>query len=180
MNTTKQQTKIMTLTPILIVLGQVLTLITPSLFGVIRPDFALVFLFLCVMINPTIKQVIMASILTVGLSLLTGANPLFLLPAFIDRLSSAMACLFFYQLFGNRELTKKSTHHALIMLLCTLISGVAYLLSVYFIGTAFGMSELLIIFKMGLPILVLTVGATAVINFFFSQFILKIFGMVKA
>ncbi|MGX7029817.1 tryptophan transporter [Vagococcus zengguangii] len=178
MNTTKQLTKMLTLTPILIVLGQILTLITPSLFGLIRPDFALVFLFLCVIINPTFKQVMIASLLTVGLSLLAGANPLFLMPSLIDRLLSAMCCLLMFKLLKGKNMAQNTTSVSLIIFISTLVSGIAYLFSVFMIGSMIGMQELLIIFKMGLSLLIITVGATAVINFFFAKFILKIFKLV--
>ncbi|MGX6961217.1 tryptophan transporter [Vagococcus xieshaowenii] len=178
MKTTKQ-TNILALTPIFIVLGQVLTLVTPNLLGVIRPDFALVFLFLCVIIHPTSKQVVVASILTMAMSLLAGGNPLFLLPSFADRLVSAFVCLAIYQLISQGLASNNRFNKGLLFFVSTLVSGGVYVLSVYIIGEMFQLPELLIIFKMGLPMLVVTILITAAINFFIGKFLIQLLALVS-
>ena len=77
MNQKNKSSNTIALTPIFIILGQILNIITPSIAGIIRPDFSLAFLFLCIMIKPTLKQVFLASGLVILTSMILGGNPIF-------------------------------------------------------------------------------------------------------
>lgn len=179
MNVQKNSTVILTLTPIFIIVGQLLNIITPSVAGVIRPDFSLVFLFLCVMIHPTIKQVFLASSITIIVSMFFGGNPIFQIPSVFDRVTSALLCLMLYKLVINTGQKLFLSKIGAIYLISTIVSGCIYVLSVYFLGKAFGIAELLTVFKMGLPLLFVTIIATAVVNYFLGILVYKTLSLVS-
>lgn len=171
----KKSTAILALTPVFIIIGQLLTTIIPRIGGIIRPDFSLIFLFLCIMIHPTFKQVIMASFLTVTLSMLfgSGGNILLEIPAIFDRLGAAILCLFLYRLLLKTSPKFHLVKISSLFFVSTLVSGVIYMTATYFLGSFLGLPELLILFKMGLPFLVLTVLITALANYFLGALAYK-------
>lgn len=173
MNKKNKSSNILALTPILIIIGQILNAITPSIAGVIRPDFSLAFLFLCIMINPTIKQVFLASSLVVITSIVLGSNPIFQIPSVFDRTFSALACLIIYKI-----ILKLSPKFLLLKIggtyfISTLVSGCVYLSAVYIFGKFLHISELMIVFKMGLPLLLVTIASTALVNYFLGIMLYK-------
>ncbi len=174
MNSKNKTSNTIALTPIFIILGQILNIVTPNIAGIIRPDFSLAFLFLCIMIKPTIRQVFLASGLVILTSIILGGNLIFQIPAAFDRSFSALTCLLLYKLVLRASprffLAKIGTTY----FLATLISGCAYIFAVYLLGTFFHISELLIIFKMGLPLLFITIFSTALVNYFLGIFLYKL------
>ncbi|WP_270741139.1 tryptophan transporter [Lactococcus formosensis] len=174
MNQKNKSSNTFALTPIFIILGQILNIITPSIAGIIRPDFSLAFLFLCIMIKPTFKQVFLASGLVILTSIILGANPIFQLPAAFDRTLSALACLLLYKLVLRISPKFFLAKIGVIYFLATLISGCVYVFAVYLLGTFLHISELMIVFKMGLPVLLITIFSTAFVNYFLGILLYKL------
>lgn len=174
MNQKNKSSNTIALTPIFIILGQILNIITPSIAGIIRPDFSLAFLFLCIMIKPTFKQVFLASGLVILISIILGANPIFQLPAAFDRTLSALACLLLYKLVLRISPKFFLAKIGTIYFLATLISGCVYVFAVYLLGTFLHISELMIVFKMGLPVLLITIFSTAFVNYFLGILLYKL------
>ena len=174
MNSKNKSSNAIALTPIFIILGQILNIITPSIAGIIRPDFSLAFLFLCIMIKPTLKQVFLASGLVILTSMILGGNPIFQLPAAFDRTLSALACLLFYKLVLRISPKFFLAKIGVTYFLATLISGCVYVFAVYLLGTLLHISELMIVFKMGLPVLFITIFSTAFVNYFLGILLYKL------
>jgi len=174
-----KQTFTLTLTAVFIVIGQILNLFVPSVLGLIRPDFALVFLFLSVMIRPQLSQAFIASILTITINSLFGTNPIFQLPSFFDRVGSALLCLVLFKLLqkGNKKLFYGKLGS--IFAICTFVSGGIYMAMVYLFGNILGISVLQVVFQKGAGILFVTVLVTAVVNYFFGILVFKTFKSIS-
>ncbi|EKF51154.1 tryptophan transporter [Lactococcus garvieae] len=179
MNKKTKSSNIIALTPVLIIIGQILNVITPSIAGIIRPDFSLAFLFLCVMIKPTVKQTFLASGLVIITSMVLGSNPIFQIPSAFDRTLSALLCLLIYKLIIKSSPKLFLMKVGVTYFISTLVSGSVYVLSVYFFGKLLHISELMIVFKMGLPVLFITVVSTAFVNYFLGILLYKIVSMIS-
>ncbi|MDR2833556.1 MAG: hypothetical protein LBV67_07580 [Streptococcaceae bacterium] len=173
-----KSTLTLVLTPIIIAIGQILYLTVPSIGGVIRPDFSLVSLFLVVMIQPKFKQAVLSSLLLVTLATILGGNPIFQIPSIFDRLGSAILVLFLYRLLLNSKQTFFRFKIGGIFMIATAVSGTIYMLATYLFGTFLGLSELKVVFSMGLPFLVVAILTTALVNFFVGMIVYEVLAKI--
>lgn len=123
-------------TALLLAIGFILHQITPGIFGGMKFDFLLSFVFISLLINDTFKNVILTALLGGLLSAMTTTFPGGQIPNIIDKL---VTCIVLFAVI------KSIRHFNLNTLMVGFISGLGTLIS----GTVFLLSALLIV---GLPV----------------------------
>lgn len=171
--------KTLVLTTLLITLGQILNRFVP-MFGIsIRPDFSLVFLFICIAIEPTFKQAFIASAFTIILSIFFGLNPILQIPSFVDRFGSALFILIVLKSITLFNKKRSRISMSILFSIGTLVSGILYIGSSYVFANLIGIQEIQIVFQIGIIPLLTVVLVTAVLNFFISMLILQVLTKVS-
>lgn len=116
------------ITTLLLTIGLLLHYIVPGIFAGMKFDFLLIFMFIAVLINPSGKNIILASLLGGLMSSMTTSFPAGQIPNIIDKLVTGLSLFILLGLLKERLNTFSI---GLIGLLGTLISGSVFLSSAY-------------------------------------------------
>lgn len=119
--------KKMILNAILIAIGALLHQITPALGLPMQPDFAIVMLFIIILINKDYKTTLISSIIMGVITALTTKFPGGQLPNIIDKLITAHVIYFMFKAMGS----KVSNNIKILVALSfgTIVSGFSFLVS---------------------------------------------------
>lgn len=119
--------KKMILNAILIAIGALLHQITPALGLPMQPDFAIVMLFIIILINEDYKTTLISSIIMGVITALTTKFPGGQLPNIIDKLITAHVIYFMFKAMGS----KVSNNIKILVALSfgTIVSGFSFLVS---------------------------------------------------
>lgn len=125
------KTKNMIITSILITVGLILHTVVPPVFGGIKPDFLLSFMFLAILLNPQKHNAVSAGVLAGIMSALTTGFPGGQIPNMIDKVITSVVIYYFISIgAGFRE---KNIFLLGIGFLGTLFSGMIFLSAASFI-----------------------------------------------
>lgn len=124
------KTKEIVLASILLALGLVLHFITPAILGGVKPDFLLATMFIAILFQPRLRNVLMIGFVAGILAALTTSFPGGQLPSILDKIGSALFVLGFIKLMNNNMGTLKT---GVLGFLATLVSGVIFLGSAFII-----------------------------------------------
>ena len=116
----------MILTSVLLAMGFVLHAIVPGFFGM-KFDLMLTFMFIAIMINPTIKNALLAGLLSGILTAMTTTFPGGQLPNMIDKLVTAFVVLALIKILA--QIKVDSVKSAIIGFIGTAASGLVFLTS---------------------------------------------------
>lgn len=116
---------------LLVGMGAVLHAVVPGVFLGMKPDMMLTMMFLGIVLFPDKKNVLLLGIVTGIISGLTTTFPGGLLPNIIDKPITAFA--FFGLFLALKKFQKSMVSVAVLTALGTLVSGVAFLTSAYFL-----------------------------------------------
>lgn len=167
MKKTNTNTKKMVLNSILLAIGLILHQITPTLGLPMQPDFALITMFIIILLNKDdYKSCLLAGIITGIFTALTTKFPGGQIPNIIDKIISAnIAFLFVFLTYKlpcvkNIEFKKSSKIVSILLLpLGTFISGFVFLISAqYIVGLPAGLNILLVSIVIPSIILNLIIG----------------------
>lgn len=123
--------KSITLTSLLLAMGFILHSIVPGFFGM-KFDIFLSFLFLAIVICPTIENAVLAGISGGIITALTTTFPAGQIPNVIDKIITALFVLMLVKLFQN--IKNNSMKMAMIGFFGTLVSGSVFLTSALFLA----------------------------------------------
>lgn len=156
-------TKKMVMNSILIAIGVILHVVTPSLGLPAQPDFALAMLFIIMLINKDYKTTIFSGIIVGIFTALTTKSAGGQLPNIIDKL---ITCNVMYIiLLPLREKINENIKAGLLFVIGTLLSGTVFLTSLVLIS---GINEAI------LPAVFAVVIPTAVLNLVIGMIIYKV------
>ncbi len=152
-------------TALLLAIGFILHQITPGLFGGMKFDFLLSFIFISLLINSSLKNTILTGLLGGLLSSITTTFPGGQIPNIIDKLVTCILLYIVIKLFKHFNFNFNILIIGFISALGTIISGTVFLLSAFLI--------------IGLPapftlLLITVVLPTTLINTVVTTFIYKI------
>lgn len=151
-------------TALLLAIGFILHQITPGIFGGMKFDFLLSFIFISLLINDTFKNTILTALLGGLLSAMTTTFPGGQIPNIIDKLITCIVLFFVIKYL--RRFDFNSLLVGFISGLGTFISGTVFLLSALLI------TELPVSFKILLTTVVLpTILVNAVVTVFIYQIV---------
>ncbi|WNB91444.1 tryptophan transporter [Bacillus sp. NEB1478] len=119
-------TKTLALTSVLIALGYVLHTVVPPLFFGMKPDLLLVMMFLAIILTPTKKNVLVASMAAGVISALTTGMPGGQIANLIEKPITAFIFLGMFLLAKKVKVNALST--VLLTVIGTIISGTVFLL----------------------------------------------------
>ena len=157
------ETKKMIINAILIAIGVILHVISPSLGLAAQPDFALAMLFIVMLLNKDYKTTLFSGIIIGIFTALTTKTVGGQLPNIIDKIITCNVMFLILALL--RDKVSKNLQSIILMFLGTFLSGVVFLSSLALI---YGIHGGIVI-----PILVIVVP-TALINTVFGLIIYKI------
>ncbi|GAB6108425.1 tryptophan transporter [Fusibacter bizertensis] len=118
--------KNMILTSVLLAMGFVLHAIVPGFFGM-KFDLLLTFMFIAIMINPTIKNTLLAGLLSGILTAMTTTFPGGQLPNMIDKIVTAFVVLALIKILA--QIKVDSLKSGIIGFIGTATSGLVFLTS---------------------------------------------------
>lgn len=118
--------KNMILTSVLLAMGFVLHAIVPGFFGM-KFDLMLTFMFIAIMINPSIKNALLAGLLSGILTAMTTTFPGGQLPNLIDKLVTAFVVLALIKILSHVKID--AVKSAIIGFIGTVTSGLIFLTS---------------------------------------------------
>ncbi|MDR7071149.1 tryptophan transporter [Fictibacillus barbaricus] len=119
-------TKTLALTSVLIALGYVLHTVVPPLFFGMKPDLLLVMMFLAIIITPTKKNVLVASMAAGVISALTTGMPGGQIANIVEKPITAFIFLGMFLLVKKVKVNALST--VLLTVVGTIISGTVFLI----------------------------------------------------
>lgn len=119
------KTKNMIITSILITIGLILHTVVPPVFGGIKPDFLLSFMFLAILLNPEKHNALSAGVLAGIMSALTTGFPGGQIPNIIDKVITSV--VIYYSISIGADFREKNTFLLGIGFLGTLLSGLVFL-----------------------------------------------------
>lgn len=122
--------KNMILTSVLLAMGFVLHTIVPGFFGM-KFDLLLTFMFIAIAINPTLKNTILAGLLSGILTAMTTTFPGGQLPNMIDKFVTAFVVLLLIKVLSKYKLG--GLQMGIVGFIGTLTSGMVFLTSALFI-----------------------------------------------
>ena len=156
--------KNITLTSLLLAMGFILHSIVPGFFGM-KFDIFLSFLFLAIVICPTIENAVLAGISGGIITALTTTFPAGQIPNVIDKIITALFVLMLVKLFQN--IKNNSMKMAMIGFFGTLVSGSVFLTSALFLaGLPAPLSVLFV--SVVLPAAVTNTAVTVIVYHAFS------------
>lgn len=112
-------------------IGAVLHVVMPGIFLGMKPDMMLIMMFLGIILFPEIKSVLLLAIVTGLISGLTTAFPGGFIPNIIDKPVTAL--IFFGLFIALKKFRSSIVTAAVLTAVGTLLSGVVFLTSAYFI-----------------------------------------------
>lgn len=118
-------TKKMILNSMLIAIGALLHQITPAIGLPMQPDFAIIMLFIIILINKDYKTTLISSIIVGIITALTTKFPGGQLPNIIDKVISAHFIYFLYKIIGDKQ--KDNVKIIIALVFGTLVSGIIFL-----------------------------------------------------
>lgn len=89
------KTRELVLAGILLALGLTLHTVTPSLFGSVKPDFLLATLFIAILYQPKLSNVLVIGIVTGIMAALTTGFPGGQIPSILDKVFTALFVLIY-------------------------------------------------------------------------------------
>jgi hypothetical protein len=116
---------------LLVGMGAVLHAVVPGFFLGMKPDMMLTMMFLGIILFPEMKSVLLLAIATGVISGLTTTFPGGLIPNIIDK--PVTACVFFALFLALKKYQRSIISAAVLTAVGTIVSGVAFLTSAYFI-----------------------------------------------
>lgn len=118
-------------TTFLLAIGLILHQITPGIFGGMKFDFLLIFMFVSILINVKLKNIILTALLGGLLSAMTTTFPGGQLPNILDKIVTCIVVVGLIRLFKNYYLNIFVV--GLIGGIGTFVSGMTFLISAAFI-----------------------------------------------
>lgn len=118
-------------TALLLAIGFILHQIVPGIFGGMKFDFLLAFVFISLLINHSFKNAILTGLLGGLLSAMTTSFPGGQIPNIIDKLITCIVIFFLIKLVSSFNFN--SIIVGIITIIGTLVSGTTFLLSALFI-----------------------------------------------
>lgn len=120
-------------TALLLAIGLIMHYIIPGVFGGMKFDFMLAFIFIAIFLNPTFKNTILTAGVGGFLTAMTTTFPAGQIPNIVDKL---VTCIFVYLLIKLFSKFPDKISHGIISFLGTIVSGSVFL------GTALLLTEL--------------------------------------
>ena len=148
--------KKMTINGILIALGAILHQITPAIGLPMQPDFAIIMLFIIIILNKDYKTIMISSIIIGVLTALTTKFPGGQIPNIIDKLVTGNIIYLLSKTFNNKISDKVEIFIYLVF--GTVISGITFLYSAMVLaGLPSGTTFIGLVLSVVVPTLVLNV-----------------------
>ncbi len=169
----KNDLKKLIINSLLLAIGLILHQITPPILFGVKPDFALVMLFIIIIINNDYKQALLSGIVCGILTALTTGFPGGQLPNLIDKIITAN--VLFALLIPMRKTLASATSN---LITSAIIGGIGTIIS----GSIFLSSALLIV-GLPAPFKMLFIGVVlpaALINAIATPFIMTVFNMATS
>ncbi|MDO5715679.1 MAG: tryptophan transporter [Tissierellia bacterium] len=177
-NKRSEATNTMATAAILIALGTVLRLITPSM-G-IKPDFMCVTMFVAITLSPTFRHTLTLGVVCGVIASLTTHFPAGQIPNIIDKIASAFFVMILFKFLYHKYPKVSLLTYGLIYFLGTLVSGLIFVYTAFLIGRLMGISANIALFSKGtLPMISAVVVPTAVANAFFGSLLTKVMLMIR-
>lgn len=137
------KTKDLVIAAVLLALGTILHAIIPPVFAGIKPDFLLAMMFLAIIYKLEVKNMIAIAIVAGIIAALTTGMPAGQIPSIIDKVGSAIIIFFIIKAVGKLSNLKV----AIIGFVGTIISGLLFLVSLFFIAEIPGGETIISLFQ---------------------------------
>ena len=148
--------KKMTINGILIALGTILHQITPAIGLSMQPDFAIIMLFIIIILNRDYKTIMISSIIIGILTALTTKFPGGQLPNLIDKLVTGNIIYLISKILDNR--VKEAIEILIYLVFGTAVSGIIFLYSAMIIvGLPSGATFIGLVISVVAPTLILNI-----------------------
>jgi len=118
------KTRELVLAGILLALGLTLHTVTPSLFGSVKPDFLLATLFIAILYQPKLNNVLIIGIVAGIMAALTTGFPGGQIPSILDKVFTALFVLIYIK---GMKFSLNSIKVALLGFVGTILSGIIFL-----------------------------------------------------
>jgi len=147
-------------TALLLAIGFILRNFIPISIGSMKGDIMLGITFVCILLNPTVKNTILTGLLAGIITAMTTAFPGGQVANLVDKMFTAFLVLGLVKLFGKHS--NKTVSLGIIGFICTLFSGSVFLLTALaIVGLPVGFSTLFI--TVVLPTAVINTPITVVL-----------------
>ena len=124
------KSKSLVLSAVLLGMGTVLHLLTPSMIMGVKPDFLLVMMFMCLYLIKDMKSALIISVSAGTIAALTTGFPMGQLPNILDKLVTGFLV---FQVFKIRHHHLTVTQMGILVGVGTLVSGLIFLSSGFFL-----------------------------------------------